>query len=79
MKQVKIEIKDVNDNRPLFKTPYFEKSILENLPDGKEIHKFTAIDKDKVTKISTTKFSKKYINDFLLKYFRETMQGFFTL
>ena len=46
--RVKIQIQDVNDNRPLFKTGHFEKSILENVPNGADIVKFTAIDKDSV-------------------------------
>merc|ERR1712110_598983 len=44
--RVKIQIQDVNDNRPLFKTGHFEKSILENVPNGADIVKFTAVDKD---------------------------------
>ena len=46
--RVKIQIQDVNDNRPLFKTGHFEKSILENVPNGADIVKFTAVDKDTV-------------------------------
>ena len=50
--RVKIQIQDVNDNRPLFKTGHFEKSILENVPNGADIVKFTAIDKDSVRYIT---------------------------
>ena len=52
--RVKIQIQDVNDNRPLFKTGHFEKSILENVPNGADIVKFTAIDKDSVRYITPT-------------------------
>ena len=47
--QVKIQVEDVNDNRPLFDRNTFEKAILENVPDGSEIVKFTAKDLDEVS------------------------------
>ena len=40
---------DVNDNRPLFDRNTFEKAILENVPDGSEIVKFTAKDLDEAS------------------------------
>ena len=40
---------DINDNRPLFDRNSFEKAILENVPDGSEIVKFTAKDLDEVS------------------------------
>ena len=47
--QVKIQVVDINDNRPLFDRNTFEKAILENVPDGSEIVKFTAKDLDEVS------------------------------
>ena len=47
--QVKIKIEDINDNRPQFEVSEFQKSILEGVPDGQEILKFEAEDKDIVS------------------------------
>ena len=47
--QVKIQVVDINDNRPLFDRNTFEKAILENVPDGSEIVKFTAKDLDEAS------------------------------
>ena len=44
--RVKINIEDINDNRPQFEVSEFQKSILEGVPNGEEILKFEAYDKD---------------------------------
>ena len=44
--RVKINIEDINDNRPQFEVSAFQKSILEGVPNGEEILKFEAYDKD---------------------------------
>ena len=50
---------DVNDNRPLFDRNTFEKAILENVPDGSEIVKFTAKDLDEVSGKNQINFTPK--------------------
>ena len=50
---------DINDNRPLFDRNSFEKAILENVPDGSEIVKFTAKDLDEVSEKNQINFTPK--------------------
>ena len=60
---------DINDNRPLFDRNTFEKAILENVPDGSEIVKFTAKDLDEVsekTKLILPKISQIFQFYFLI-------------
>ena len=51
---------DINDNRPLFDRNTFEKAILENVPDGSEIVKFTAKDLDEVSEKTKLILPPKY-------------------
>ena len=44
--KVKIEIKDINDNRPQFDETEVTKAIVEHLTDGEEVMKFQATDLD---------------------------------
>ena len=70
---------DINDNRPLFDRNSFEKAILENVPDGSEIVKFTAKDLDEVsekTKLILPKTSQ--IFQFFSNFSREIMLDFCT-
>ena len=44
--KVKIQVQDINDHRPQFDISEFKKTILEHVPDGQEVGKFTATDAD---------------------------------
>ena len=44
--KVQIKLEDLNDNKPQFEVGEFQTSILEHVPNGQEIAKFTAQDLD---------------------------------